>query len=712
MTPLMKLFGKDPELEKLPQELRPLVDQMRQARTAYEAAVARGESTVGQLGRLAEPAEQAEQHLRRLEERMDDLQAVVSRLSDIERGAAKLEETQRDVREELDGTKNIADRVRDELDEMRDPVAQILELKEELPKILEWAGHLEQLQARSTEFETQMDEIAERFGKVQTEHGEIASTSTDAQARLETLEESQGDAGERMESLAEQLRELESAAAPLQQLVADLPGAKRELGTLQTVSEYVSRKVTTIEGQRDAVERATKRAEHFADLVAQIDRQLQEQQTTASHLGKLKDNVDELKQLHVSVLERTEDVQEHLRAVEAKDREGREQFASLRDDMEKSLGQVRFERDGLETVNERVSQLREVTSRLEERLPEVEDARTAITETTEGAEQLARRTQEVAEQLAGIETDAATVQAVRSDVEQLQEAVRDLTSKLDEFAEPSVAAIDAAETRVEGLHDSVAALEGRSESLEAYAERLIELDRTLSSRETAVGQVLEQLDEAGKMRREIAVVSDDLKQESETLHQQLASTTLAGERAEQLMREIDARTQHFEAAFAQIDRIEEKLAESAVAEERVARSLELTSDRQTAADTLRSDLTRMFEVADATHERVRHVAALQQEIQDRRASLEAVMAQVRELDGQGEMLTEREQEFAEAERRLSRLDALLADAQSTLDTVLEQREFLEQVVKTAGALSLQTVQAEEVLNALRNEREAGENPPG
>ena len=56
---------------------------------------------------------------------------------------------------------------------------------------------------------------------------------------------------------------------------------------------------------------------------------------------------------------------------------------------------------------------------------------------------------------------------------------------------------------------------------------------------------------------------------------------------------------------------------------------------------------------------------------------------------------------------MSRLDALVTELKGTLQTVTDQKEFLEKVVETAGTLAFQTMQAEAAINTMRQEREAG-----
>ena len=140
-------------------------------------------------------------------------------------------------------------------------------------------------------------------------------------------------------------------------------------------------------------------------------------------------------------------------------------------------------------------------------------------------------------------------------------------------------------------------------------------------------------------------------------------------------------------------------------EERTNQSLAVAKERGAAVEALRADLQRLFDVADSTVTKVRTVVELQQEIDQRRQSLDPVAEQLRTLDRQSQALDERQKQFAEAEDRLSRLDALLIDLKSTFETVLGHKEFLERVVETAGNLALQTMHAEAVISTLRESEE-------
>ena len=71
---LENLFGKDLNLEKLPAELRPLVEQMRQERAAYEALLERAEPLVPAVAQL--------------EQRLKGVDQLAAQLAELPRGAA------------------------------------------------------------------------------------------------------------------------------------------------------------------------------------------------------------------------------------------------------------------------------------------------------------------------------------------------------------------------------------------------------------------------------------------------------------------------------------------------------------------------------------------------------------------------------------------------------------------------------------------------
>jgi hypothetical protein len=67
-------------------------------------------------------------------------------------------------------------------------------------------------------------------------------------------------------------------------------------------------------------------------------------------------------------------------------------------------------------------------------------------------------------------------------------------------------------------------------------------------------------------------------------------------------------------------------------------------------------------------------------------------------------LEQRKHQVEHAEKRVARVEALLTDIQSSLETLHGQKAFLDQVVEKAGALSVLNKHAEAIIQTLREER--------
>src|SRR5437667_5614447 len=99
---LKNLFGKDLQLEKVPEELRPMIQEMRLERVAFENAVKKAE----QMGAAIAPLQQ---QLAQLEQRLAGLDSAVKQLGEIKDGATKLAEDQDATEARLAETRSIAE---------------------------------------------------------------------------------------------------------------------------------------------------------------------------------------------------------------------------------------------------------------------------------------------------------------------------------------------------------------------------------------------------------------------------------------------------------------------------------------------------------------------------------------------------------------------------------------------------------------------------
>ncbi len=85
--------------------------------------------------------------------------------------------------------------------------------------------------------------------------------------------------------------------------------------------------------------------------------------------------------------------------------------------------------------------------------------------------------------------------------------------------------------------------------------------------------------------------------------------------------------------------------------------------------------------------------------------LETVLSMVTHVHDAANGLDHRKRQVEQAEERLARAEAMLAEVQAGMERLSGQKALLDQAVTQASALEFHTKQAETVIAALRQERE-------
>jgi chromosome segregation ATPase len=600
---LKNLFGKDSQLDKLPAELKPLVDQMRRERAAYEALVKRAEQVSGAVAPL-------EQQITQLEQRLAGFDKLSEQLATFEQKVAAVEVGQQNTMKGFTDAEALAKAVRNDLDGLKGQLDDVATAKAELPGLLELVKPLGALRSETSAMDQRMQDLSSRLEQMRERQEQTVAESTAAQSRLAGIDEGLNAMMGRVEGFAARADGLEATVEQLRQLLKEVPEVKRDLSTLNVLAEYVTQKVATLEGQKEMVERAMQRAERLTELTAQVDRQLQAQHEDAQFLERLAKNVDEIKKMHEAALQRADEIEKTYTSIDAERGKLAEQFAAQRDALQQATGVFKFEREGLDVLSQRVTELRAALGAIERELPTLDGARGDLSNVAAEVKRLGEATAALARQMAELQSTAESAQEAQAHVRQLQESVGDLAHRMESLA-PA-----------------------------------------------------------------------------------------------QLTQELDERARQMDEVRSRVGRLETQLTGWETLEQRTGRALELAEERHQAVAALRSELQRLFEVADSTVAQVRTAVEMQHEIEQRQHALEPVLERLRDLDRQSEAMEERQQKLADAEERLTRLDALLIDLQSTFQAVLEQKAFLERVVETAGNLALQTMQAEAAIATLREATQA------
>lgn len=285
-------------------------------------------------------------------------------------------------------------------------------------------------------------------------HDQIATRLGDTDTEIARLRSEVGDVA----------RLMETAAALKRDLAAGESDTRRRLLTLKSLADQVTQKVSALENQRDAVERVARDVSRLDDLVARVDAAIREQEDQVLRLQTLGGRVDDLRALHESVTARSEEITHHLQEVEGLERDTHQRLADLDGRLQKAIEGFDVEHRGLETVGNRIGDLRAAVKDCEARVTALDVEKARIADLEAKVEGVWGRVGFLLTDIAKLDEQTKTMRLFRVEAQR----VRELT---DETAARS-AEIQQAKPTVEAVARDLAALGDTAEKIKDALGRL------------------------------------------------------------------------------------------------------------------------------------------------------------------------------------------------------------------------------------------------
>jgi chromosome segregation ATPase len=852
---LHKIFGHDAATEQLPAELRTVLSQMRQERAAFEALHTRAQQSAQQLNELVGPVTETQRTVGELQSRVKSLERLVPVLATLDEQTEGVAKSQRRIETQLAQGAEEAQRLRVDTDELRENLEQALTLKRELAGFLELGDAFQVVRGEAGRATTQLHEIAQGFEQIRNYQEEIRKANDAAATRLATFEDRQREVQGSVATMDARVAAMDRTLEHLSQAADDAGQVKRQLGTLKSLADHVTQKVSALEQQRGVVDRATSQVAHLQDLLSEVATRTQALEQAARDFGGIEAKLDALRASHAELLAQGDQIRTRQDDARQADEGLQVRLATLQDDVARAVKRFELETQGMEAVRKRIADLRggltdmesrfqsleqssreiadigaqvdglgtrleavadvvaqvepqverlggteakvtrveetidtlsQRTGRLEKLQPVIEAAlqdaaelrgthesvTVALERLREGAAEIASVREQhsvtqawltdvtgavtaVRAEIAAIEEFQPSVAAARTEVEQVRQSVsqiearrqlvEELNARLSQLAAqggqleerthgllvrmdaaderflsvsahakaaeqverivPSaLATIEQAERRVVDVEGSVSALEGRTRGLEDLARRTEALGGELARHQQALEKASVQLEGAATLREEAATASAQLEERANQLTAAVGSAARRLTEVTGVLDDLESRSRGLRIAQKRMAQFEERLAKWHASEAHLTQALEHISQRQATLDTLRTEMQRLFELAERTVEDVRSVAAARENLAETRATLETVMDLVGHAHDAANSLDHRQRQVEQAEARLGRAEGLLADIHSSLETLHGQQALMDQVIEKAGALEFYTRQAESVIESLRSER--------
>ena len=707
---LKNLFKNDAIPENLSQELRSILSEMESERKAFELLTIRAEGSAESFEKLATPVAVMEKTVGELSVKVNAFENLTPQIAAIQEQAVTLSEAHRRAESKVGEVVGDVERAGAELQDLRQRLDAALGLKEDLTGFLELEGPFKTLRTDVDGLAGEVREFGDRFARVREEHEGVLRGYSVASGRLDEFETQYRELRGGVGDAEQRVDKLEHVMQHVEQICAEIPNTKQELGTLKALGDYVTQKVSALEQQRDAVDRATAQAAHLSEMMRQIDQETQQQKENSKFLSRLRVDVEALKSLHIKLSEQSKEIATRQQQIEEEDHARNEELTALRaemyEDVQKAVKRLKFESGGLDSVSERVVTLRTALSDFESRYESLDESKQVITDIHTQVEDVSSRVTVLAAELADIESQADKVKELPANVERIDRLISDVTERIGGIERPAVlTAVEEAEQRIGDVEVAVKSLEVRSDNIEGLADRMRRVGEELDRRNGVIEKASERLNDVSSLRQEAAAAARALEDQTTKLTAQLTTAGSRTKKLTELVDRVEERSNELRFAEKRMSRFEEWIANWKLAEAKLTEGMKRVSERQSSVDAIQSEIKRLFEITENTVEDVRKIADARQEIADQRPVLDEILGELDEVTERADALEGRKRQVDQAEERLARAGALLIDIKSTLESVNGQKAFLDEVVDKAGSLTFQAKQAEALIATLREERD-------
>jgi DNA repair exonuclease SbcCD ATPase subunit len=461
MAPLLKsLLGHGSKDREHTEEMKALLQEMQQERIRYEALLASVRSSSEHLQTLGEPIAKAGSDVESVTSRIGDLESrfaamvqLVPKFESMHERVEGLVEGQHRAESQVVQALEDASRIRASFADIGARIEQALSLKERLENFLEVEKPFQQVRDDVGTLRGQVEGTGDHLTKLREQHDRLLDAHKLATTKMEALDR-------RREELSRDLQDKERRVASVAQAVRGLDGVqhtvddlKRQMGTLKALGDFVAQKGAALEAQREAVENALARADNLDRSMRQVDAGMRQQQENEASLAALQDRVAALQSLHETVLDRSREITQLQRDTDEQAREMRIDLAAAQEELKKSVERFEFESRGLESVSQRVTDVRGSLSDFENRFKGLSESSQTVAALLSQAQGLSGQLQNLSAEVERIDEESGKLQSIRRDLDELTRVARDTGAKVVRIEEARPA-VDAALRDFEQLRGS------------------------------------------------------------------------------------------------------------------------------------------------------------------------------------------------------------------------------------------------------------------
>ena len=685
MTPLLKnLLGnggaKDRETAE---EMRALLDQMRQERARCETLVGSVTTATDRLHEIGDPIAQAVKdvdaitgRLVELEQRFSGMLELSRRLVTIDERTEELSAGQQRAEQQIVDALENAKKLNIVFEDLGRKVEIATVLREGLTSFLDVDKPFTQLRGEADGLRTQIENTSGQLARLREQHDRLLDAHKLATTKMEALDRRRDDLGRELQDKERRVANVEQAVRGMDGVSDTVADVKRDMGTLKALGDTVLQKTAALETQREAVDRALTQAEHLDRAMRQVEagtKQLHENEKTFS---TLQDHVTSLRVLHETVVERSGEITKLQRETDDQTRTARQELTAARDEMKRTIERFDFESRGLESVTQRVADLRGALSDFENRFKTLGESSQVALELKTQTTALSGQLQVLGDQAADVDREMTKLLGIRRDIDDVLRTSRDAGTRIARIEETRPA-VEAALRNLEQLGVAHASVKEALEQTRIAHDEITRVRAGQSEAKTWMSSVEQSVSELGGKVAEVLKIEPVVQvlhghslklNESirlvesrgefvEDLHRRLAELGAVAAKLDDRSSQLQLRT---EAAEQRLVGLGEQSEEAAKLSNTLSGVTSRVEDAQRKTDEVRNKISSIVSRCESVEELAEKTRALKPELEQREQAVESA---ARDLERAGTL----RQEAAASAQELGELAMRLATAVTSAD---------------------------------------------
>ena len=675
MKPLLKsLLGNGAKDRELLEGMRAVLAEIQQERVRFEALVEGSKAGAERLKKLSEPLTKAESdietlrsRLAQIDERFQAMMKLAELFQNLDERAAGLTKSTQWAESRLASALEGSQKIESSMAELVSKVDLAASLKERLTDFLEVEKPFQLLRGDAESLHGQLEGAVERMARLRDQHERLLDAHKLATTKFEAMDRRRDELGRSLQDKERRVGAVENAVKNMDGVQHHIGEVKREVVTLKALGDSVAQKTAALEAHREALDRALAQTDHLDRAMRSIEGGLRQQKENEKSLAALTEQVTALRALHEAVIDRSNEVTQLQRQAHEETVATRRDLAGMTDEMKKTVERFEFEARGLESVSQRIADLRGDLGTCEQRFKGLHESSLAMGELRHEVQSLGAQLLSLSREVGEVDREMAKLQAIRRELDATAATAMEVNDHVARI-EGSRIAIDAGLSDLTQLAGAHALVKDSLEQMQLAQDEMARVRQGQSETRTWLGDVVAQVGDLSRRFTELHQFGPALELVLSQAHRLQESTTA-----------IESRRQF-------VDDMQRKLAELNALSARIDERGQLLMQRMEAAEqrfvSLGEQAGAAEEVADTitnVHARVEEARSQANDLHKTVASLHERCESVETIAGETQMLrkeiAQRQRALAEAAKDLKRSSALreqAATAASRLDELAQK----------------------------------------